>query len=309
MLSCAAHAQPVQLSDPAAPVPSRWAADVARLDAELQMRALVIDDPRGHWVAAHFDATDPAARVRHYAAARVAAPRENLYVASLAVACQQPVQPSLPECDAMDRLADWATRDVDNGVPLLLLATKAARRGNDDAAIANLEQAAARPRMDDYGGCGALVFWDYLMAMPSDVDRAAKAEAAAAYAADQPQSTSTAIAGACGASAIPETRRAACAKAGAALAERATTFAARAAGAAIAERAATDPAAAARTRKLQASNDALRARCAALDLDIQQAAVSADPAVRARALAAWDAGVRAKAAQGEVAACAQRAGG
>ena len=310
MLSCVAHAQPLtQLSDPAAPAPSRWAADVARLDAELQMRALVIDDPRGHWIAAHFDATDPAARVRHYAAARVAAPRESLYIASLAIACQQPVQPSLSECDAMDRLADWATRDVDNGVPLLLLATKTARRGNNDAAIAYLEQAAAKPRMDDYGGRGALVFWDYVMAMPSDVDRAAKAEAAAAYAADQPQSASTAIAGACGASAIPETRRAACAKAGAALAERATTFSARAAGAAIAERAATDPATAARTRKLQASNDALRARCAALDLDTQQGAVSADPAVRARALAAWDANVRAKSAQGEVAACAQRAGG
>jgi hypothetical protein len=306
---CIARAQPVtQLSDPAAPAPSRWAADVARLDAELQMRALVIDDPRGHWVAAHFDATDPAARVRHYAAARVAAPRENLYVASLAIACQQPVQPSLPECDAMDRLTDWATRDADNGVPLLLLATKAARRGNSDTAIAYLEQAAAKPRMDDYAARGALVFWDYVMAMPSDVDRAAKAEAAAAYAADLPQSASTAVAGACGAPAIPEARRAACAQAGAALSERATSFAARAMGATIAERAAADPAAAARTRVRQANNDALRARCAALDLDTQQAVESADPAVRARALAAWDASVRAKAAQGEVAACAQRGG-
>ena len=304
-----AHAaQPVtQLSDPAAPAPSRWTADIARLDADLQMRALVIDDPRGHWVAAHFEVTDPAARVHHYAAARVAAPGEMLYVASLAIACQQPVQPALPECDAVDRLADWATRDADNGVPLIMLAAKAARRGDNETVVAYLEQAAAKPRMDDYGARGALVLWDYVMAMPGDIDRAAKAEAAAAYAAEQPLPAWSGLAGACGATAIPETRRAACAKAGAALAQRATTFAARANGAAIAERTATDTATAGQVRSQQAANDALRARCAALDLDLQQGVESADAATRARAVSAWDAAMRANAAQGEVAGCAQRA--
>src|SRR5262245_54678020 len=163
------------LADPAAPAPSRWAAEVAQIDAELQMRSLVIDDPRGHWVAGHLDTTDPAAQVKHYAAARVAAPRDNLYLASLALACQQPVPPTVPECDAVDRLADWATRDADNGAPLLLLAAKAARRGNNDAAVAYLEQAATKPRLDDYGLRGALVFWEYVMTMPVEVDRAAKA--------------------------------------------------------------------------------------------------------------------------------------
>ena len=309
LLSWPASAQPVtRLSDPAAPAPSRWAADVARLDAELQMRALVIDDPRGHWFAARFDATDPAAQVRHYAAARVSAPTETLYLASLALACQQSVQPSLPECDAVDRLADWARRDADNGVPLLLLAAKAARRGNEEVAVAFLEQAAAKPRLDDYGARGALALWDYVMAMPVDVDRAAKAEAAAGYAAVQPRPVAASVAGACGAAALPDARRAACAQAGAALAERSTSFAARAAGAAIAERNTPDAAAVAKVRARQAANDALRARCAALDLDLQQGAESADPAVRARAVAAWDASVRANATQGEVAACAQRAG-
>lgn len=308
-LAAALPAPAATLSDPAAPVPSRWAADIARIDADVQMRALVLDDPRGHWIAAHFDVTDPAAQVRHYAAARVAAPRETLYLASLAIACQQPVQPTLPECDAVDRLADWATRDGDNGVPLLLLASKAARRGNNENAVAYLEQAATRPRMDDYGARGALVFWDYVMAMPADVDRAARAEAAAGYAAQQPRFESSGIAAACGATALPDGRRAACASAGAALAERGSTFAARAAGAAIAERTAADPAAAARMRAKQGANDALRARCAVLDLDLQQGAESADTAVRTRAVSAWDAAVRAGAAQGEVAACAQRAGG
>ncbi|MEO5764614.1 MAG: hypothetical protein ABIR52_04835 [Casimicrobiaceae bacterium] len=303
-----APAAAAQLSDPAAPAESRWAGDVARLDAELQMRALVIDDPRGHWVAARFDATDPASQVRHYAAARAAAPRETLYLASLAIACQQPVQPSLPECDAVDRLADWATRDADNGVPLLLLASKAARRGNNEMAVAYLEQAAAKPRMDDYSARGALALWDYVMAMPTAVERAAKAEAAAAYAAEQPRIVTTGLAGACGGTTLPDTRKAACAQLGAALAERGTTFTARAAGATIAERTASDPAAVARSRTRQAANDALRARCAALDLDTQQGAESADATVRAVALAAWDARVRANAATGEVAACAQRAG-
>ena len=46
------------------------------------------------------------------------------------------MQPALPECDAIDRLADWATRDNDNGVPLLLLAERARRGNNDAVAIA-----------------------------------------------------------------------------------------------------------------------------------------------------------------------------
>ncbi len=305
----AASAQPVtELSDPAAPEVSRFAADVARIDAELRARALVVDDPRGRFIAAHFDATDPAAQVRHLAAARVAAPQEPLYLAALAIACQQPVQPSLPECDAVDRLADWATRDVDNGVPLLLLAAKAARRGGGDTATAYLVQAAEKPRMDDYVPRGALAFWDYVMALPGDFDPAARAEAAALYAAELPRVIPTALAVACAATQLADARRSACAGAGAALAARATTFSARAAGAAVAERAAPDAAASAAVRARQAQNDALRARCAGLDLDARQSAQANDPALRARAVAAWDASVRAGAALGEPAACARRAG-
>ena len=289
-------------ADPAAAAPSRWAADVARVDAELQMRSLVADDPRGRWVAGRLDATDPVAQVRNYAAARAAAPREPLYLASLAFACQQAVQPSLAECDVVDRLADWATRDADNGVPQLILAGKAVRRGNNDDAVGYLQQAAAKPRMDDYGTRGALVIWEYVMALPIDVDRAAKAEAAAAYA-EAPQGAALGLAVACGGNALPASRRAACAEAGAALAERGATFAARAAGATIAERTATDGAMTERVRARRAANDAERARCAAKDLDAQQGAEAADAATRARAVAAWDAQMRAKAQKGEAAAC------
>jgi len=297
-------------ADPGVPGVSRSAADVARIDETLRMRGLVVDDPRGHWVAGHFDATDPADQVRHYADARVAAPSEALYQASLAVACQQPVQPTLPECDSVDRLADWATRDADNGTPMLLLAAKAARRGNGEFAIAYLEQAAARPRFDDYSSRGWLVFWDYVMALQVQAEPAAKAEAAIGYAAEQPRAALSGFAGMCGGAAEAATaRRAACARAGVALAERGATFAARETGAVVAERNAENPAAAERARASRTALDAERARCAADEQQWRVDGQSADAAARARGVAAWDRNVHARAAMGEVAACRQRAKG
>src|SRR5213079_3639678 len=97
-----------------------------------------------------------ASKVKHYAAARTSAPQENLYLASLALACLQPVQPMLPECDAVDRLADWATRDADNGLPTMLLAARASKRGDSEGMIAYLELAAAKPRFDEYASHGGL---------------------------------------------------------------------------------------------------------------------------------------------------------
>jgi hypothetical protein len=86
---------------------------------------LTANDPRSNWIAGQLDRGDIEAQVRHFAAARVAAPDNRLYLASLATACLEPVQPRLPECDSVDRLADWATRDTDNGSPALLLAERA----------------------------------------------------------------------------------------------------------------------------------------------------------------------------------------
>jgi len=138
------------LSDADAAPPSRWAPDAARVDEQIRFRVLSADDPRSHWIAGLFDTTDIASKVRNYATARVAAPQETLYIASLALACLQPVQPALPECDAVDRLADWATRDADNGLPTMLLAARASKRGDNDGTIAYLELAATKPRFDEY---------------------------------------------------------------------------------------------------------------------------------------------------------------
>jgi hypothetical protein len=123
---------------------SRWQADLERLDADLRLRLLTANEPRIDWLAGEIDAADVESQVRHYAAARTAAPGERLYLASLGVACLQPVRPTLAPCDAVDRLADWARRDADNGIPSVLLAGRARQRGQADTVASYVEQAAAR---------------------------------------------------------------------------------------------------------------------------------------------------------------------
>src|SRR5436305_13480042 len=113
LLEGGVNAQGTEAHDPAAAVPSRWAGDFQRIDEDLHLRLLTPSDPRANWVRAALDKTDIASQVSHFSAARVAAPQEKLYLASLAMACLQPTLPVLPECDAVDRLADWARRDED----------------------------------------------------------------------------------------------------------------------------------------------------------------------------------------------------
>ncbi len=297
------------LADPAQVAPSRWAADWARIDEQIRLRGMAADNPRAHWVAAHFDLTDVVSRVKHYAAARVGAPQEKLYLASLAIACLEPVQPTLPECDAVDRLSDWTTRDADNGFPLLLQAARASKRNDDASVVAYLEQAATMPRIDDYWSRGFLEFWEYVMVLPIDTDRAAKAEAAVGYAAAQTHPSLVTLSNAClGGAGIPDSRRVACAKAGTAMAEHGTTAVTRLIGANIAERNAADTTAAERARAKRATLRAFLARCGADDQTSIDGIESADPAIRARTVDAWDKIVRNKASLGEIAECERRTG-
>src|SRR5260221_3751375 len=171
--SCALHAQSGnRITEPSNPPPSRWQPEKEQLDAALRARALTVADPRGLWVAGQLDAGDGGARVSAYAQARVQAPGEMVYLTSLALACLEPVQPRWPECDATDRLADWATRDIDNGVPMLMLADRARQRNNATAMIAFLDEAALRPRFDDYWAKGALLLWEEVRALPVPVEPA-----------------------------------------------------------------------------------------------------------------------------------------
>src|SRR6185312_6143741 len=242
---------------------SRWQADLERLDSEIRLRLLTANDPRADWVAGEIDAADVEAQVRHLTAARVNAPGERLYLASLAVACLQPVRPPLAPCEAVDRLADWARRDDSNGLPAIYLADRARRRGEFDLSATFVEQAAAAPRLDDYWSETAQQWWGYLRPLIIDIDPAAKARAASDYSLSRALDWALPLRALC---AEPGNRsdrmKAGCAKLGQAMAERSATFALRRAGARIAEINAGDaPAGRAAAQALHARILAAAARC------------------------------------------------
>ncbi len=220
------------------------------LDQALRARALVSSAPRDLWIAAQLDAVDPWQRVTALAEARARAPDEKLFVASLAMACLAPLQPLPPECDATDRLADWATRDADNGVPSLLLADRARRRNNTASMAAFLEEAAMRPRFDDYENRGALIVWETVRSLPGTVDPAARAEAAAAFGAGHASQVPAMLQALCrDAARVADNIRTACANAGNAAAQRGSSWSLRIAGAKLAERAQASERAAAGVRR------------------------------------------------------------
>jgi hypothetical protein len=306
-----ASAQGAEARDPSAPTPSRWAADFDRIDEDVRLRLLTPSDPRANWVRASLDKTDIASQVTHYAAARVAAPQEKLYLASLAMACLQPTQPVLPECDAVDRLADWARRDEDNGVPTILLADRARRRGERDKMLEDLAEAADKPRFDEYWSQGALTLWDYFRDARLDYDPAARAFAALEYATELPVTWPTAMQGVC---ANPrekgnEPLRAACARLGDALAKRAASWTGRLVGVTIAYRNAANAEGQSRAEASRGVANRLRARCDDLRRLRADGLESADAAQRARDLATSDAWIRAQAREGEVGACERLAAG
>ena len=297
------------ISAAAASRPSRWQAGKDRLDAALRLHLLAPSTPREHWLAAHFDATDIAARVANLAAARMSAPDNRLYLASLADACMQPTRPQLDACSSVDRLADWATRDRDNGVPPILLAYRALERHDPDTAIADLDEAASAHRFDDYWSSAEAEWWEYLKDYPSDLEPAGKAEAASTWAAERDPEWTTALRVLCvDPGAINAAMRSACAKVGTAMAERAATFALRRAGARIATVSADGPQARAAADALQARALAASARCAEAGPDFASEFESPDRAVRGRAVAAYDRWVTLRAKLGEVAACAKSRG-
>jgi hypothetical protein len=279
--------------------PSRWQQEVEMLDQALRARALVSSDPRELWIGAQLDAVDPWQRVTALAQARTRAPGEKLYLASLAMACLAPLQPLPAECDATDRLADWATRDADNGVPSLLLADRARRRNNTASMLAFLEEAATRPRFDDYESRGALIVWDAVRGLPGTVEPAARAEAAAAFGAAHMSQVPVTLQSLCrDAARVAENIRAACAGAGDAMAQRASSWPLRVAGAKLAERAQATNA------QQQLTEVQRRAfECAQAGNSLTQALESPDAGVRAKGVAQWEARLAREAKGGEVAAC------
>jgi hypothetical protein len=285
------------------PPPSRWQPELDRLDADLRLRLLTANEPRVEWLAGEIETVDVESQVRHYTAARTSAPGERLYLASLGVACLQPVRPTLPPCDAVDRLADWARRDGDNGVPMLLLAGRARQRGEADLAASFIEQAALAPRFDDYWSQGAARWWAYLRGLDAGIDPAAKAKAAANYASIRDLAWAPPLRALCAEGQRTERMRIACASVGQALSARGATLALRLAGARVAELNGANDAARAAARAAHARVLTLTGRCAIATPDFTAAFESPRPADRAAAIEQFASWANAMAEFGEVSAC------
>lgn len=288
-----------RITEQSAAPPSRWQQDQDTLDQALRSRVLVASDPRDQWIAGELETVDPWAQVAAFAQARTRMPNEKLYVASLGMACVQPLQPLPPDCDATDRLADWAIRDSDNGVPVLLLADRARRRNNPASMLAFLEEAAMRPRFEDYRDRGSLFIWEALRALPGNTDPAARAELAATYAARNSYAVQQ-IENICRESQrLADPVRNACSAAGAAAAQRATSWPLRAAGARLAAR--TTTSAQAQTQLADVQRRAYD--CTQAATQASQSLESEDASTRTRAVAQWEARIAKQAQVGEVAAC------
>jgi len=286
--------------------PTRWQAEVDRLDEAFRARALTASDPRSNWIAGELDRGDIESQVRHFAAARVAAPANKLYLATLATACLEPVQPRPPECDAIDRLADWALRDADNGWPSLLLADRARQHKTPEAMLAHLSNAAAQPRFAEYWEAASLEFREAVQAMPIDGEDAAKLELSVRYAIPRALIWPKAAGATCMAGERAEAVRSACAQLGAAMRDRGSTWMSRLIGARLVESNAETPAAKAAA---VASVAAIRARIAACSRttgSILDGLEAADPATRAKAIAEWDRWLLREANVGEARACEAR---
>ena len=308
----AAHVAPQQAAPPAASVaaaPSRWQEQVDRLDDAYRGRMLTANDPRSNWIAGQLDRGDIEAQVRHFAAARVAAPDNRLYLASLATACLEPVQPRLPECESVDRLADWATRDADNGWPALLLAERARKHKNPEAMLAYLQQAAGQPRFVEYWEAGSLEFWEAVRAIPVEAEEAAKLELAVMYAMARSLAWPDAARATCmGNGQRAKEVRSACAQLGAEMRERGSTWMSRLIGArmVVANAGSADAITAAETKV--GSVRAQIAACSRSTGSILDGLEAADQASRAKAVAEWDKWLRREATVGEARACEERLG-
>ena len=202
------------------------------------------------WLAGEIDAADVESQVRHYAAARTAAPRSGSTSRhSPSPACVR-VRPQLAPCDAVDRLADWASRDTDNGVPSVLLADRARQRGQADLAASYVEQAAAARAVRRLlvAACAALV------GLPAPVDdrrrSGGQGEGGGELAAQRDLPWATSLRAVCAEPGERSDRmHAACARLGEAMMTRGATFALRRAGARIAEINAAEPPRARRRRR------------------------------------------------------------
>lgn len=289
-------------ADATSSAPSPHAAAFARLEEAVAQKVVGADDAPSRYVSGRLSGFDHAAQARDFAAALASAPKEPLYMASLAETCMRPVSPQPPECADRDPIAYFASRDADNAVPWLLQAERARRRGAMPALADNLERAARAARYDDYSGRAGAIWWTVLARVAGPADRTA----AALFAMSVPAGggAMSALEAVC----APTTRGAdprigaACLRLGGLMAERGSTFVDRRAGAQIAQATSTSDSgralAQASAREVVEAQERCRDARSALDR-----LAAGDAAAQTRAAAAAERFLVERARGGDAAAC------
>lgn len=290
-------------SDAAESVPSPFASAFSRLEEAVAQKVVGAEDAPSRYVSGRLSGFDLASQARDYALALASAPKEPLYMASLADTCMRPASPQPPECAERDPVAYFASRDADNAVPWLLQAERSRRRNAVPALIDNLERAARSLRYDDYGGRAGAIWWTVLYGVAGPGDRTA----AALYAMNVPSGTGalSALERVC----APSTRgvdlriATACLRLGGLMAERAASLVDRRAGAQIAH--AVAPSESGRTLALATARDVVDAqeRCRDAQFALHKLAAG-DAAAQSRAASGAERYLTERARAGEVAGCA-----
>lgn len=253
---------------------------VVQYESDLDSALVSASDPASLWLRGLLTRTDDEARTRDLAAAHRGAPKEVLYLASLASACQVNLVPRPAACAENDWIAKWASVDVDNAAPWMLLAARSLRIRQPDRAIADMVQASERKRYDEYWNRSAARAWTVMRrTLPS---RADDASGALIVWNTQPLAATGAFEAVCqrGPVAASEQGRDACLRLASDAMARADTIYARRAAAAVVESIATEPAQKSRARG-SVEDLTLRSR-ACSDWVITQAGAPTAPGATAR---------------------------
>ncbi len=128
-------------------------------ETDLDAALVSINEPALLWVRGLLTRSDDAARARDLLAAHRAAPKEMLYLASLALTCHSYRGARPAACAESDWVAKWASADRDNAAPWLLLAQRSLRVRRSDRAIEDLAQGASSPRFDEYWNRATASAW------------------------------------------------------------------------------------------------------------------------------------------------------
>lgn len=219
-----------------------------QFESDLDAALVSANDPASLWLRGLFTRTDDEARARDLSAAHRLAPRDIVFLASLALECQVNRIPRPAGCSENDWVAKWVSVDPDNAAPWVLLAARSLRIRQPERAVADLAQAAGKPRFDEYGTRSIAQAWTVMQrAVPS---RAEDASGVLLFRRGEPLAATAAVQALCSGGPIDasDEGRDACRRLSVGAMARADTLLARRTAAAIAERAAPDDAAKARAR-------------------------------------------------------------